>query len=76
MFMEKQHSLCLIYAILSQIKLCRDYGLFGGHLWLKFDGRGYKNILKDREICPHPLTIGGNGWEVPKLSWSFKSYRD
>ena len=36
-----------------------------------------KKVSRKRNgICPHPLTIGGNGWEVPKLSWSFKSYRD
>ena len=49
MFMVKQHNSFLIYALLSRIKLCRDYALFGGHFWQKFDGRGHENILKDRE---------------------------
>ena len=35
---------------LSRIKLCRDYALFGGHFWTKFDGRGHENILKDRGV--------------------------
>ena len=40
----------LIYALLSRIKFCRDYALFKGHFWPKFDGRGHGNILKDREV--------------------------
>ena len=28
------------------------------------------------QICPHPLKMVGNGWEVPKLSWNLISYRD
>ena len=48
MLIEKQHSVYLIYAILSRIKFCRDYALFGGHFWPKFDGMGHENILKDR----------------------------
>ena len=28
------------------------------------------------QICPHSLTIGGNGWKVPKLSWNLISYQD
>ena len=39
----------LIYALLSRIKFCRDYALFKGHFWPKFDGRGHGNILKDRD---------------------------
>ena len=27
-------------------------------------------------VAPHPLTIGGNGWKVQKLSWDLISYRD
>ena len=46
--MIKHHNSFLIYALLSRIKLCRDYALFGGHFWQKFDGRGHENILKDR----------------------------
>ena len=42
------NSLCLIYALLSRIRHCRDFALFGGHFWPKFDGRGHTNILKDR----------------------------
>ena len=42
------HGFYLIYALLSQIKLCRYYALFGGHFWPKFHGRGQQNILKDR----------------------------
>ena len=34
------------------------------------------NYAGGGQICPHPLTIGGNGWEVPKLSWNLISYRD
>ena len=42
-----------------------------GFFWyLKDSGR------EGGQICPHPLTIGGNGWEVPKLSWNLISYRD
>ena len=40
----------LIYALLSRIKFCRDYALFKGHFWPKFDGRGHGNILKDRAL--------------------------
>ena len=28
------------------------------------------------QIYPHPLAIGGNGWEVPKLSWNLLPYRN
>ena len=28
------------------------------------------------QICPHPLKMVGNGWEVSKLSWNLISYRD
>ena len=48
MFMVEEHGLYLICALLSRIKLCRDYALFRGHFWPKFDGRGHENILKDR----------------------------
>ena len=35
-----------IYALLSQIQLCRDYALFEGHFWPKFgDRRGTKTFL-------------------------------
>ena len=47
MFMVKK-PVYLIYALLSRIKFCRDYALFKGHFWPKFDGRGHGNILKDR----------------------------
>ena len=43
----------LIYALLSRIKFCRDYALFKGHFWPKFDGRGHGNILKDRGADHH-----------------------
>ena len=63
MFMVKQHNSFLIYALLSRIKLCRDYALFGGHFWRKFDGRGHENILKDRALLGSLLgdvvAIGG-----------------
>ena len=39
------NSLYLIYALLSRIRHCRDFALFGGHFWPKFDGRGHTNIL-------------------------------
>ena len=39
-----------IKMVFSQIKLCRDYALFGRHFWPKFDGRGHENILKDRDV--------------------------
>ena len=51
MFMVKQHNSFLIYALLSRIKLCRDYALFGGHFWQKFDGWGHENILKDHTMA-------------------------
>ena len=35
------------YALLSQIHLCCDNALFGGHFWPKFVGKGHKNIFKD-----------------------------
>ena len=34
------------------------------------------NLLGGGQICPHPLKIGYNGREVPKLSWNLISYRD
>ena len=49
MFMVKQHSLYLIYAHLSRIRLSRDYALFGGTFGQHFHGRGHQYILKDRE---------------------------
>ena len=42
-----KHSISFIYAVLSQIQLCHDYALFGGHFLLKFDGKGHQNILMD-----------------------------
>ena len=48
MFMVLKKTVYLIYALLSRIKFCRDYALFKGHFWPKFDGRGHGNILKDR----------------------------
>ena len=30
-----------IYALLSQIQLCRDYALFEGHFWPKFGDGGH-----------------------------------
>ena len=43
----------MIYALLSQIKLCRDYALFEGHFLLKFGVWGQKYILLDRAPTPH-----------------------
>jgi hypothetical protein len=60
MFMVKQHNSFLIYALLSRIKLCRDYALFGGHFWQKFDGRGHENILKDRGLGRLVLSMFGS----------------
>ena len=34
------------------------------------------NYAGGGQICPHPLTMGYNGREVPKLSWNLISYRD
>ena len=38
----------LIYTLLSQIKLCSDYALFGGHFWPNFGGGRHYNILMDQ----------------------------
>ena len=57
MFMVKQHNSFLIFALLSQIKLCRDNALFGGHFGPKFDGWGHTNIFEDRVAgsCTLPM---------------------
>ena len=41
---EKQRKM-MIYALSSQIKLCRDYEFFGGHFLIKCGVRGHENIL-------------------------------
>ena len=33
-------------------------------------------LLGGGQICPHPLKMVDNGWEVSKLSWNLISYRD
>ena len=38
----------LIYALLSQIQLCRDYALFEGHFCPKCGDGGHQNSLMDR----------------------------
>ena len=61
MFMVKQHNSFLIYALLSRIKLCRDYALFGGHFWQKFYGWGHESILKDRVLVSPPVLLTTTG---------------
>ena len=69
-------SLYLIYALLSQIQLCRDYVLFGGHFWPKFVERGHKNILKDRGPGATNWTMCIFAAELFSLSVKFFTARD
>ena len=36
----------------------------------------WAKLCRGGQICPHPLTMGYNGREGPKLSWNLISYRD
>ena len=56
LFSKKNCPYCTAPTWVPIWKLCRNYVLSGCNFWSKFDGRGHKNILKDRApLGPHFL---------------------
>ena len=57
MFMVLKKTVYLIYALLSQIKFCRDYALFEGHFLLKFGVWGQKKHFIGPGPNPSPTPL-------------------